>query len=450
MTPGPAPPVASRLPGRLGLASRLVVLGCVATLLVTGIGGWLLRERVQRTVMRSMEQGLQQRAERILALVQTDPSMPSVEGRVRSADEFTPIFSGWYWQFEAGPHTLRSRSLWDARLDTGQALPALPGSALLQTTGPRGEPLMGLRKDVPGSNPPQSLYVFGTAVELQTELARLDQVLWATLALLLLALVAATLVQVHWGLRPLRRLHRALSGVVLGEQERIGQGFGPDLDPLAREMDEVLTRNARVVARVRHHAADLSHALKKPLALLNAEAGAPVVRAEVVRHEVAGMSRLIDRHLSRAGSGSGDRRRIELAPPLSALAALMRRLHGDRRLTWEVEVPPGLCWSGEPTDFEEMLGNLLDNAGKWATQRVHVSAHQRPGHVIIQVQDDGPGIPAPQMEEAMRRGSRLDERIEGNGLGLAIVCDIAETYGGQLTLSRSGLGGLAASLLLPT
>ncbi|HSI57843.1 MAG TPA: sensor histidine kinase [Ideonella sp.] len=434
---------------RLGLGTRLAALGIAATLLVTGLGGWMLRQSVHTTVLRSIEQGLAQRVERILVHLQVAPDGTILENRSRSADEFNQIFSGWYWQLESPGQTLRSRSLWDSRLDAAATQTLKAGSPLLRATGPRNEPIVGLRREVDVGGKPAVLYVFGTALETDGELARLDRVLLVTQAALVAALLLATLAQVRWGLRPLRRLHAALSRVRKGDEERIGHGYGPDLDPLAREMDEVLARNARVVARVRHHAADLSHALKKPLALLGAEAGAAQVRGELVRSEVASMARVIDRHLSRAGSGAGERRRIDVHEPLAALVALMGRLHGERDLVWHLNAPSGLHWSGEPTDFEEMLGNLLDNAGKWAARRVEVGVWLDAGCLVVQVQDDGPGIPELQIDEATRRGRRFDETTEGDGLGLAIVCDIAETYGGRLALASSALGGLRASLWLP-
>lgn len=434
---------------RVGLGARLAALGIVATLVVTGLGGWMLRQSVHATVLRSLEQGLAQRVERILVHLEPAADGSLVESRNRGADEFNQIFSGWYWQLEAPGRTLRSRSLWDSQLDTAAAMPLKAGSPLRRATGPRSEPLIGLRRDVQIGGTPAVLHVFGSSREVEGELDRLDRVLLVTQAALVAALLLATLLQVRWGLHPLRQLHAALSRVRAGSDERIGHGYGPDLDPLAREMDEVLERNARVVARVRHHAADLSHALKKPLALLNAEAAAVPVRGEVIRTEVAGMARLIDRHLARAGSGAGERRRIDLREPLAAMVALMERLHAARGLEWHLEAPDGLHWSGEPTDVEEMLGNLLDNAGKWARRRVEVRAWRDGVGLVVQVQDDGPGIPAAQIDEATRRGRRFDETTEGSGLGLAIVCDIAETYGGRLALAPGPLGGLRASLWLP-
>jgi len=448
------------LPERGGLRGRLLLFGCLAALLVSGAGGWVLRQNVHATLLRGLEQRLHERAERIAASLLAAPDGGLVPERSRNSDDFGRIFSGWYWQLEGAGAEQRSRSLWDSRLTLADASPAnaaqpssgltallAPGTPLCSLRGPRDEALLGIALPVEAGGQRATLHVYGPAAETEAELARLDRILLLTQALLILALVIATLAQVRLGLAPLRRLRTALSAVRDGNTERLGSGYGPELDPLAAEIDEVLARNARIVARARGHAADLSHALKKPLALLGGEASAG--GSELVRGQVAAMSRLIDRHLARAGSGAGELRRVAVAPRIAHLVALMQRLHRERELEWQQAVPEQLHWRCEPTDLEEMLGNLLDNAGKWARSTVAVDATAAAGELRIRIADDGPGLDDAQLEQASRRGLRFDENIEGSGLGLAIARDIAETYGGRLELGRSKLGGLEAVLVLP-
>ena len=210
----------------------------------------------------------------------------------------------------------------------------------------------------------------------------------------------------------------------------------------------MLERNARIVARARGHAADLSHALKKPLALLGSEA-----HNEHTRQHIDNMNRLIERHLARAGSGAGDMRRIDLAASLAQLTALMRRLHAARNLDWQLHTDGDLHLRAEQTDLEEMLGNLLDNAGKWAASRVRTEARHladaKRGHIQITIEDDGPGLTDEQIARVPRRGERFDQSTAGNGLGIPIAADLAETYDGSLELGRSALGGLQITLRLP-
>jgi signal transduction histidine kinase len=436
-----------RLDG-LGLSARLMALGLLSALLIGGAGGWVLREQLHRLVLRSFELALLERSDRLQAELASLPDERLALERIESAGDFGRIFSGWYWQLSYRGEERRSRSLWDSGLQLAQARPLPQNAGLLQLTDPRGEAILGTRRVLLLGGEAATLHVFGPARETQGEWRRIDQVLLLSQGAFILALLGFTVLQLRLGLAPLRRLRERLGAVKSGAAEQLGQGYGPDLDPIAGEMDEVLSRNARIVERARHHAADLSHALKKPLALLGAEARGGAVGSERVKAQVQMMAGLIDRHLARAGSGAGDLRHVAVAPRLAALLALMRRLHGDRGLDWALDVPEALRWSGEASDLEEMVGNLLDNAGKWAGQRVRVSARVLGNGVEIQVDDDGPGLQDEQLAQAVQRGRRFDESVEGHGLGLAIVSDIAQTYGGRLELVRSALGGLGCRLLL--
>lgn len=476
--PGPGP----------GLGARLLLLGLGAAFLVAGVGGWVLRENVHEALKRGFVSRLEERVERVSSRLALAPGGGLTEVRGRGGDEFGQIFSGWYWQLgqlgqpgqqtpsgtagriEPAPQAggvveppvaaLRSRSLWDA----APIVPSVPAGGLAQVAeaglwrahGPRGEALLGLSRPVVVEGIEAQLQLFGPAELIDTDLQRLDRVLVATWLSLVAALAITTWLQVRIGLRPLRRLRGALAAVEAGAAEGVGSGYGRDLDPLAHELDQMLLRNARVVARGRTHAADLSHALKKPLAVLGAEAGMkPNVASDEVLAQVRSMSGLIDRHLARAASGDGEGgapggRRQALALSVAPLLALMRSLHQGRDLQWAARLEDGVAWRGEATDLDEMLGNLLDNAGKWARTQVQVSAQRCDGAVALRIEDDGPGLDEQQIAQAARRGRRFDEAVEGSGLGLAITADIAETYGGTLTLDRSpSLGGLRATLTLP-
>lgn len=447
---------------QVGLSQRLIVLGMLAIVLVNGVGGWLLRWQLHDAVMRSVHNVISDRADRIAAgLSRTRNGTVMLDHRLVH-DEFRSIFSGWYWQLEGLSNIERSRSLWDSTLKTAAAKPLDEVRGLNRLTGPRGELLQGIVREVTLGEQVLQLHVYGPGDGTRAELARLDRIMLMMLVGLSLALLLATCLQVKLGLRPLKRLHDALRRVHDGDDSRVGTGYGPDLDPLASEIDEVLERNARVVDRSRSYAADLSHALKKPLALLSADAQRTAPDAALVRKQVDSMYQLIERHLARAGSGAGDRRRIDVAETLKGLVALMKKLHARRNLDWQLEVPSQLCWRGEQTDLEEMLGNLLDNAGKWARTRVRVEAclldasdpscdamPGRAGMLEIRICDDGEGLDEDEIARARRRGQRFDESTEGSGLGLAIACDIAETYDGQIDLGRCEMGGLNVVLRLP-
>ena len=289
---------APRWTERVSLAGRLTVLGLLAALLCSAAAGWWLRTELHGVVLRSLEGELADRAERIEAELVADGRLndPNFSSQLL---EFNAIFSGWYWTIEHQGRELRSRSLWDATLSLPRSQPLAGRSGLLlEATGPRRERLLGLERRIEAMGEPATLRVFGPMDQVLADLDRIDRVLLLAAALFLLAVAGATFLQARLGLRPLQRLQAALASVREGRLRAVGAGdaagFGPDLDPLVRTIDTVLERNAAVVERSRHQAADLSHALKKPLAVLSLEGQAPVIDRAVVQAQVAGMGRASD------------------------------------------------------------------------------------------------------------------------------------------------------------
>jgi len=432
---------------RFGLASRLVTLGAVAALLVSILGGWALRQSVQATLLNHFEQRLEEKAERLLAAFSVVSGETRIRWEGRSNDEFARIFSGWYWQLESRDEQLASRSLWDSRLDTERAIAVAGNPDLLTLAGPRNLALIGMVREIVIDGIPARLHLYGPAADTANEMSRLDRILLFSQLGLVITLLITSLLQVRLGLVPLRRLRDRLMAVRTGKANTVGDDYGPELAPVVQELDLVLTRNARIVDRARGHAADLSHALKKPLSLLAADG--ELNQNLLLRQQISAMSQLIDRHLARAGSGAGSIRQVDVAECVIGLIGLMQRLHADRKLGWQVDIPNDLHWRGEQTDFEEMLGNLLDNAGKWARSQVVITAARQHHEIVIEIADDGPGLSPEQIRETGVRGQRFDESVEGSGLGLAITGDITETYGGEMSIGRAAIGGLMLVLRLP-
>lgn len=450
------------------MAWRIALLALVPmSVLVVG-GGWWLRDQMHQSLLTSFEQVLREKAQRVGARLHVGPAGELRES-TGGADEFSAIYAGWYWRARSGDEVLRSRSLWDMDLPP-PATPA-PGRAshgLLPVSGPLQESLLAFTTQVdvgPGARQVQ-LAVYGPAAQLQDNLRQIDRTLVLASALLMLLTGGLAWLQVRAGLAPLRRLESLLATM------RSPQGMGPDvvqhlaaptgrdLQPLQNELAGLLAHNAHVVARARAHAMDLNHALKKPLALLNAQASAQAqVPSAEVHRQVQAMAQLVDRYQARTLSDAlhahpaAAGQAVDVRECVEQVLHMMKRLHAAQGLDWALADHTSglLLWRGERADLEEVLGNLLDNAGKWAASQVRLSLHTQddgdaPGLCMV-FEDDGPGMTADQLQAAGQRGVRFDESVQGSGLGLAIASQIAQAYGGRLQLSKSeALRGLGVRL----
>jgi signal transduction histidine kinase len=367
---------------------------------------------------------------------------------------FEQPLSGWYWQISDGQRIVhRSHSLWDA------ILPMPPGrdepKVAENVTGPEGQPLRLLVRPItlPGADAPLLYAVAGDRRELQSERQSFNRLLTFALVVLFAGVVGAVLVQVRFGLEPLRRIGRALSGIRAGKAARLEGEFPAEIEPLATELNALLDHNEALVERARTHVGNLAHGLKTPLSVLTNEARrshGPL--AGLVARQVALMRRQVDHHLARAraiATGTILGARTDVSPALDDLRRTLDRIYAERALTIDVACPPELAFRGARQDLEEMLGNLLDNACKWASSNVTVRAEPTGEQIVVTIEDDGPGLPPARVAEVLERGRRLDEQVPGTGLGLAIVADLAQLYRGQLFLGRADAGGLRAQLTLP-
>lgn len=367
---------------------------------------------------------------------------------------FDQPLSGWYWQVNDGPLPVaRSRSLWD------EDLPAELGAATdrerRDAVGPDGQALRLTFRDIalPGLDRRLRFIVAGDRAEIAAALRAFNVTLAAALGLLGVGLVVAIVVQVRFGLHPLRRLRRAIAQVRAGQVERLEGEFPAEIAPLAEELNLLLEHNAQVVERARTQASNLAHGLKTPLAvLLNEADAASGPLAETVRRQATAMRRQIEHHLSRARVAASARvlgARTPVAEVVQDLGRTLARLHAERGVALDIAVPAALAFRGERQDLEEMIGNLADNACKWAKRRVAIHAREEAGRIVCVVEDDGPGLPEEALDTVFGRGQRLDENVPGTGHGLAIVREIAELYGGSIVLERADLAGLRAVLTLP-
>lgn len=441
------------------LALRLLAGTLCWVAVALAVAGWGLSSLFAEHVTRQFRAELDTRLDQLAAAIEID-----THGTVRlkaplTDPRLTRPYSGLYWQIDVigptpGQGVLRSRSLWDGVL----ALPAgAPGDGqrrLHRVRGPDGAGVLLLEQTLQVDRVTLRAGVAGNEASIDEPVQRFRGLLYIALLILGAGLVGTSLVQLRIALRPLRRMRDALGEVRAGRAPAITGHYPDELQPLVDEFNGVLAQNAAVVARARTQAGNLAHALKTPLTILaNAarEEDSPLARG--VTEQVRIAQSQVERHLAhaRAAASAGVASpRTPLRPVLEGLLRVMRRLHAERDLSLETgDCPDTAVFRGDGQDLQEMLGNLLDNACKWAARRVVVSTDIADQALTVTVEDDGPGIPEHEREAVLRRGVRADERTPGSGLGLSIAHDLAELYGGGLALDRSKLGGLRVRLRLP-
>jgi signal transduction histidine kinase len=376
-------------------------------------------------------------------------------------------YSGRYWEIaeptadgQVRPIT-RSYSLFDAVLQTPPDLvarfKAAPGkSVAYDTRGPLNEPLRARAQQnwLPGRPTP----VIFLAAEDRTAVNRDVRgfVVATAVAFLLLGggLIAAIVVQVRVGLRPLFELRREVAAVRRGKAERLAHAYPVELIPLAEELNALVAHNQEVVERQRTHVGNLAHALKTPISVMLTEAGQrPGPLADVVSRQAETMRQQVDHHLRRARAAAraqGQGERTSVAEVLDELARTLERIFRDKGVEIDWDAADDLYFQGERQDLLEIAGNAMENACKWGRARVRVRAESAGEERLrLTVEDDGPGLPEEARDAALRRGERLDESAPGSGLGLSILHELARAYGGDLKLDSSSLGGLRLEVVLP-
>jgi len=431
------------------LTGRLVAAAAVWLLLLLLVGSVVLRSAFQDTVERQFGNRLGAVLHAMIAVAEVGPDGAVTLVRPLGDPRFEQAYSGWYWQIaDPSGRLLRSRSLWDS------TLPVHPANGADQTNrqiGPRGEPLLVVERDVslPGGSGPVHLMIAGDVREVNTELRRFDMLLTLSLGLMVFGMVAAVVLQVTYGLRPLRSMQADLDAVRDGRRKRLSGTYPREVAPLAAAMNAVLDHDDVLIERARTHVGNLAHGLKTPLAVLQAEVGGDADPA-TVRAQVQAMTRLVEHHLGRAaavaGAGRALGQSVDVGRTVRDLAAALDRIHRDRALVLDQHVEAGTVFRGQREDLEEILGNLMDNACKWAKSHVRVTAGMSGGTLVLSVEDDGPGVSSQDVHTAAARGGRLDEAVPGWGLGLAIATDLAALNGAVLDFGRSDLGGLKVTM----
>lgn len=426
----------------LGLAGALLLVG----LILAQASLWVF----DRGLRAYLEEDLKDEAQGLLAALVRGPAGLQLDER-RLDPSFQRQFSGYYFRIDFSEQSWRSRSLWDREL----LKPDVPGMHAELSDGPQGQRLLVYRADYRRYG--QNLTI-SVAQDYAPILQGFRRMQWLGLgmggAALLLILIAQRYT-VRRALKPLEQVRQQIAQLQQGQRSELDAQVPEELEPLVAQINHLLAHTEETLKRSRNALGNLGHALKTPLAVLISLAGRdelaayPALRA-TLREQLEQIEQRLSRELGRArlAGEALPGARFDCAQELPGLFATLAMIH-DHGLSLEWKAPDGLVVQRDREDLLELLGNLLDNACKWADSRVQLELLEEGGMLQIHVDDDGPGIEPQLREDVLGRGTRLDEQVAGHGLGLGIVRDIVEAWGGSIALQDSPLGGLRVLLKLP-
>jgi signal transduction histidine kinase len=459
---------------RSSLVWRLVALASAWSLGVLAVAGVALSVFFSQAAISRLDHDLSRKAYDLVAGARVENGQLTAPAYTQ--EEPGRVFNGSYWEIVTAPapgpgqvvgaapaerQMVRSHSLFDHALEPAPAefaaLAAAQGDILyFDSVGPMRQPLRiaAMQTRMDGVDQPVVIMAAEDRSSIDHDVRTFDTTIAAALAALGAGLIAAVIVQVRVGLEPLFALRREVAQVRTGQLERIVGRYPRELEPLAEELNALMSQTQEVVERQRMHVGNLAHALKTPLSVLITEARQrPGPLSEVVIRQAQAMGQHVDHHLRRARAAArtqGQGERTHVAPVVEDLSRTLEKIFRDKIREIEWDCPEALHFLGERQDLLEIVGNVMDNACKWCAARVRVDAEPLSSRqFVLVVEDDGPGLPPERRGEVLRRGARLDERTPGSGLGLAIVDELVRAYGGALTLDASPLGGLRVSIRLP-
>ena len=426
----------------LGLAGALLLVG----LILAQASLWVF----DRGLRAYLEEDLKDEAQGLLAALVRGPAGLQLDER-RLDPSFQRQFSGHYFRIDFSEQSWRSRSLWDREL----LKPDGPGMHAELGDGPQGQRLLVYRADYRRYG--QNLTI-SVAQDYAPILQGFRRMQWLGLgmggAALLLILIAQRYT-VRRALKPLEQVRQQIAQLQQGQRSELDAQVPEELEPLVAQINHLLAHTEETLKRSRNALGNLGHALKTPLAVLISLAGRdelaayPALRA-TLREQLEQIEQRLSRELGRArlAGEALPGARFDCAQELPGLFATLAMIH-DHGIELDWQAPAGLVVQRDREDLLELLGNLLDNACKWADSRVCLVLQEAPGKLLIHVDDDGPGIEPQRREQVLGRGTRLDEQVAGHGLGLGIVRDIVEAWGGRITLEDSPLSGLRVAIELP-
>jgi signal transduction histidine kinase len=429
-------------------------LGITAALLVAGA---ILIQLFKSQVEVRVHKELLNHASQLAGALEIDANGKPTLKRQPADPRFQEPLSGLYWQIAVDHgEKLYSRSMWDESLQLPAGDPG-PEGRITHLTAADGMDVIVFDQSIKLSerNNPKGARII-VAVDAAEVTDPVDSFRWwmiLSLGALAIALAAAAWAQAKVGLMPLKAIRDGLARIGAGTISRLEGNFPKEIEPLVNEFNAVLEARDKSLSQARARAGDLAHGLKTPLTILGVIAEELKRRGDAaaaadVGEQVAAMKTVVERELSRARLASGrNLPQCKLAPILHRMAGALQKLPRGSEIEWKVDVDPSLSVAVDQTDMTELVGNICDNARKWAANRIEISARRESGGVVLTVDDDGPGVDSGTEDQVARRGYTKD--TNGNGLGLTIVRDIADNYGFNVDFGRSPLGGFRVKAVFP-
>jgi two-component system, OmpR family, sensor histidine kinase PhoQ len=441
------------------LSRRLLVSVSVPLALFFGVMMLVLDTGFRALSERSMQELLDSQMVSLIAAAEPQPSGGYAPAQNALDPRLATPRSGLYAQIRSQLHEWQSPSTANASADFGPLLAHGERSTIYATFGHDRVAIESRAIQFEDDPKGERTLTFGVAVSLspyEGQLWRFRQELVGWFIGLMVALLATLAALMQWVLAPLRRMEREIHEVEEGRSDALGAGYPRELSGVAGNLNTLLIGERKRVARYRDTLGNLAHSLKTPLA---------VMRASLPRNAPAGplgleidrMTGIIEHQLKRAAASGGaliGQAPVEVAQVAASLRGALLHVYADKDLSLELVVPAASQFIGDRGDLTEVLGNLLDNACKWCRSRVRLtaSAAEDAGpreRLVLEIEDDGPGISQADRERVLQRGVRADESVPGHGLGLAMVRDTVDLYGGRISIDSSPLGGARFVLRLP-
>lgn len=450
----------------LSLTRRVVVLSSAWTVLAIVILGWLLLTQFKAGAERNFSELQQAQLFSLIGAVDVDENGNLTGAPNLGENSFLAPESGWFWRVQilsgAPDDVLTSPSMAGftfSRPDLSEIPYDNQFARTYVVDGPKNLKIRVKESEIDLGEGRIALFqVGGNQSEFERGVRDFALNAAGLLGTFGFGVVGINVLVILFGLKPLDRIRHALGEIRDGRAEKLSGDFPTELEPMVSEMNILVENNKQIVERARTHVGNLAHSLKTPLAVLQNEGrtNAPV-SSEIVRTQAASMQLQVDHYLNRARIAAQQGSltfRTDIVQASERMTKVMRKLNPDLDIKTEIQ-DDQILFAGEKEDFEEILGNLFENACKWADKKVLIGAclvkreHSDRQWILLTVADDGEGIPEEGYEKALKRGQRLDEKVPGTGLGLSIVNDTVTAYGGEVALGKSRLGGLQVSVYLP-